>query len=101
MTDESVQRAAKLLLNGASMLHIVCPECKDPIYRLRDGDHLCATCNKKVMFQNDTSDEKPVQNLDQDPIQNKINILSKQLEKETDPEEIMKLANLIKKLQTL
>ncbi|MHA2097569.1 MAG: Sjogren's syndrome/scleroderma autoantigen 1 family protein [Candidatus Kariarchaeaceae archaeon] len=105
MTDESVQRAAKLLLNGAIMLHVICPECKDPIYKLRDGGHLCATCNKQVIFQPEDQvgnvQESSNQTKKIDPIQNKINRLSEQLELESDPDEILKLANLIKKLQAL
>ncbi|MHA2253852.1 MAG: Sjogren's syndrome/scleroderma autoantigen 1 family protein, partial [Candidatus Kariarchaeaceae archaeon] len=33
-SKEPFEKAAELLLKGATMLHIACPVCSDPIYRL-------------------------------------------------------------------
>ena len=103
MEDENVQRAAQLLLKGATMLHIKCPNCKDPIYKLRDQSFTCATCDQPVIFQ---SMENSKNNIEPtvgriDSIENKIQQLSQQLDQATDPDEILKLATLIKKLQAL
>lgn len=105
MVDNAVERAAKLLLNGAAMLHIVCPNCKDPIYKLRDGSFQCATCMKTVIFEssqnvNDNVEPKLIKQTS-DPIKDKISQLAQKLEKSTDPDEILHLAELIKKLQAL
>ena len=47
--DESDKVAAELLLKGAIMLHIACPNCHDPIYRLKDKSMFCVTCNLPVI----------------------------------------------------
>lgn len=105
MVDDPVQRAAKLLLNGATMLHIVCPNCKDPIYKLRNETLQCVTCMKNVIFESNENIDKAM-NLDvtrkkDDPIENKISQLALKLKNSTDSEEILHLATLIKKLQSL
>ncbi|MCE7735765.1 MAG: hypothetical protein GPJ54_12860 [Candidatus Heimdallarchaeota archaeon] len=103
MEEDYVQRAAKLLLNGATMLHTKCPNCKDPIYKLRDDTYTCATCDQSVIFQSiQTPSINNQQSLtNDDPVQIKITQLSQQLDSATDPDEILKLATLIKKLQAL
>ncbi len=105
MVDNAVERAAQLLLNGATMLHIVCPNCKDPIYKLRDGSFQCATCMKTVIFEDDQNVNHTAKNElkpeTSDPIKHKISQLAMKLDKSTDPDEILHLAELIKKLQSL
>ena len=105
MVDDAVERAAKLLLNGASMLHIVCPNCKDPIYKLRDGTLQCPTCMKNVIFESEQNKQQLKKsdkiNINNDPVENKISQLAVKLENSTDSDEILHLATLIKKLQSL
>ena len=103
MEEDHVQRAAKSLLNGATMLHTKCPNCMDPIYKLRDETYTCATCDKPVIFQsNEIVEKNHLQSpTSEDPVQIKILNLSRQLDEATDPDEILKLATLIKKLQEL
>lgn len=102
---DTVHRAAELLLNGASMLGIACPNCHDPIYRLTDNTMFCVTCNSPIVHENSIANnedqEKAIQPVKGDPIQAKIDQLSTQLESATDPNDIVSIANTIKKLQQL
>ena len=100
--DETMRRASELLLAGATMLQIACPQCHDPIYKLRDGTMECAQCMQQVFFERELSDsqKKEIGNRD-NPIRRKIDALSSQLEKEEDPDKIIKLAETIKKLKDI
>ncbi|MCH8908903.1 MAG: hypothetical protein IH840_17600 [Candidatus Heimdallarchaeota archaeon] len=100
---DAYQRGAELLLKGAIMLRTACPNCNDPIYKLRDGRLFCATCNTSVIVVDDSevdriNDSEPEEH---DPITKKIAGLSKQLELETNPEKILELAETIRKLQQI
>ena len=46
---------ADLLRSGFTMLNIACPECNNPIFRVKDNEKFCPSCNRKVLFV----DEKP------------------------------------------
>jgi UPF0148 protein len=102
--EEKTKKAAELLLQGAAMLQISCPQCNDPIYRRRDGQMFCVNCQSIIMYEKDSSkhDNEPrTQNDTSDPIQAKIEKLAAQLDQEDDPEKIVKIAETIKKLQNL
>ncbi|MHA2092213.1 MAG: Sjogren's syndrome/scleroderma autoantigen 1 family protein [Candidatus Kariarchaeaceae archaeon] len=101
-SDEVIAKAAELLLQGSIMLNIACPVCREPIYQLKDKSMYCVKCDKPVVRQ--VENEKKVdQTLSTqiDPIAQKIAQLSRQLERETDQEKIVQLADTIRKLQQL
>jgi uncharacterized Zn finger protein (UPF0148 family) len=41
---------ADLLRSGNTMLNIACPVCNNPIFRKRDGNTYCPTCNRNVLI---------------------------------------------------
>lgn len=100
--DEALLRSSELLLQGATMLQLSCPQCSNPIYRLRDGTMRCAHCNQQVFHERDL-DNSMKQEMKQknSPIQKKIDNLTTQLEQEEDPDKIIKLAETIKKLKEI
>ncbi|RMG37580.1 MAG: hypothetical protein D6732_06495 [Methanobacteriota archaeon] len=113
-SDESLQRGAKLLLEGATLGMEHCPQCKMPIYILRDKTMYCATCDVKLVKEEDLNKENeektelhPVQhgkqtrNSSKSLIQAKIDQLSEQLQHENDPDKMIELAETIKKLEKI
>lgn len=102
--DEKTKKAAELLLQGATMLQISCPQCNDPIYRKRDGQMFCVNCQSLIVFERDAKIEEKQQSKrieTNDPIQSKIDKLAAQLDQEQDPDKIVEIAETIKKLQNL
>jgi len=41
---------ADLLRSGNTMLNLACPVCNNPIFRKKDGDTFCPTCNREVLI---------------------------------------------------
>jgi UPF0148 protein len=49
-TDNTlVKRGASLLLQGAALTDLSCPNCSSPLFRLKDGTLWCAQDEKKVI----------------------------------------------------
>ncbi len=49
-TDNTlVKRGANLLLQGAALTDLACPNCTSPLFRLKDGTLWCAKDEKKVI----------------------------------------------------
>jgi uncharacterized Zn finger protein (UPF0148 family) len=44
---------ADLLRSGYTMLNIACPVCNNPVFRNREGEKFCPSCNRKVVIIND------------------------------------------------
>ncbi len=106
--SDKYKKAAELLLKGATMLSIACPKCHDPLYMLKDGTMFCVSCNKKVIYEQEFNNlpKNEVNNIIDnkiidDPILNKINQLGEKLKNTEDPNEIITLAQLIRKLQKI
>src|SRR6266702_2531399 len=57
--SEDVKRMADLLKSGATMLSDVCPECGNPLFRVK-GDIFCAKCNKPVVYARATGPQATV-----------------------------------------
>jgi len=53
--SKNIKKMADLLRSGFTMLNIACPECNNPIFRAKDNEKFCPSCNRKVLFV----DEKP------------------------------------------
>ncbi|MFX0000684.1 MAG: Sjogren's syndrome/scleroderma autoantigen 1 family protein [Candidatus Hodarchaeota archaeon] len=53
MINENIKKMADLLRSGSTMLNMACPVCNNPIFRNRDGNTFCPTCNRKVLIVND------------------------------------------------
>lgn len=50
---------ADLLKSGATMLSDVCPECKSPLFKIRN-ELMCVKCNRPVVVVRATADETSV-----------------------------------------
>ncbi|MFX1592045.1 MAG: Sjogren's syndrome/scleroderma autoantigen 1 family protein [Promethearchaeota archaeon] len=46
---------ADLLRSGNTMLNIACPVCNNPLFRNKDNNTFCPTCNRNVLFINKNS----------------------------------------------
>ena len=51
-----VKRMAELLKSGATMLSELCPECGNPLFKIKD-EILCVKCNKPVVIVKATESE--------------------------------------------
>jgi UPF0148 protein len=94
MSDE-VKRMADLLKSGATMLSDTCPQCKSPLFKLKD-ELLCVKCNRPVVVIKATDDESGVVaaqalgRLEQTTLM-KIDEINSALKVERDSEKIEKL----------
>ncbi len=48
--SKNIKKMADLLRSGFTMLNIACPECNNPIFRTKDNEKFCPSCNRKVLF---------------------------------------------------
>ena len=99
MKNELTKKAAKMLLNGATLLSEPCPYCKG-VRVMKEGYALCISCGREPE-KKDISVEKPSdRTLPQikKALQKKMDILSKELENENDYE---KQQNILKTINSL
>lgn len=101
---------ADLLRSGNTMLNMACPVCNNPIFRNRDGNTFCPTCNRNVLIvKNDTYEASTIKKSEpyhkeqttilhskktellnslQEIMLEKIEIITKKLENETNSQVI-------------
>jgi len=46
----AIKRMAEYLRQGAKMLSINCPECNNPLFKLKSSEILCPSCQKTVII---------------------------------------------------
>lgn len=97
--SEDVKRMADLLKSGATMLSDVCPECGNPLFKVK-GEIFCAKCNKPVVYARATAQETTVSSgmlLDnvERTIIVKITETNELLKTEKDPERLSAYSNLV------
>ena len=98
MSKDLIQKAAKMVINGATILSEPCPYCKG-VRVMKDGNALCINCGKEP-------DQKPIKKQTQvkkstsplSVLERKLEKLSRQLEKENNPK---KQQGLIKSIDSL
>ncbi|MEM2896422.1 MAG: Sjogren's syndrome/scleroderma autoantigen 1 family protein [Candidatus Bathyarchaeia archaeon] len=54
--ENQVKRMAELLKSGATMLSELCPECGNPLFKIKD-EIFCVKCNKPVVIVKATESE--------------------------------------------
>ena len=84
MTKDLTKKAIEMLLNGATLLAEPCPYCKG-VRVIKDGNALCIDCGKEPKQETENSPTKHESTSTLKIMQNKLEKLSKQLEKEEDP----------------
>jgi UPF0148 protein len=57
-SNKNVKKMAELLRSGNTMLNRSCPVCNTPIFRNKEGELFCPSCNRKVMIVDDDSKTK-------------------------------------------
>lgn len=47
--EDSLSRMVSMLRSGAVMLAEACPACHTPLFKLKNGEVYCVTCEKRVI----------------------------------------------------
>jgi UPF0148 protein len=97
MSKDITRKAVDMLLNGATLLAEPCPYCKG-VRVIKDGNALCIDCGKEPKQETENIPNKHESTSTLKIMQNKLEKLSKQLEKEEDP---VKQQELIKTIDSL
>ena len=99
MSKDLIQKAAKMVINGATILSEPCPYCKG-VRIMKDGNALCINCGKepdqkqiKKQIKKQAKVKKTAAILN--TLERKLEKLSKQLEKEDNPTKQQKLIKSI------
>ena len=95
MSKDLIQKAAKMVINGATILSEPCPYCKG-VRIMKDGNALCINCGKEPVqkqIKKQTKGKKPAGVLN--TLERKLEKLSEQLEKEDNPTKQQKLIKSI------
>lgn len=92
---------ADLLRSGYTMLNIACPVCNNPVFRNKEGEKFCPSCNRKVVVIND----QITQNLENKEIasvniQNREFLINKDVLKSLNEVILKKLRWITEKLET-
>ena len=98
MPNDLTQKAIKMILNGGTLLSEPCPYCKG-VRVMKDGYALCVNCGKdpeQKPTKTQTKEKKSVFTLK--TLEQKLEKLSSQLERETEP---AKQQELIKSIDLL
>jgi UPF0148 protein len=98
MSKDLIQKAAKMVLNGATIMSEPCPYCKG-VRIIKDGNALCINCGKEPdqkQIKKQTRGKKSAGVLN--TLERKLEKLSQQLEKEDNP---TKQQELIKSIDDL
>ena len=95
--DTLVKRGANLLLQGATLTDLSCPDCSSPLFRLKDGTLWCAKDEKKVIVVKE-GQEPPKQTAGptaydklEATLMAKIQEIQDKIEKTQDVDELQKL----------
>ena len=107
MSNDLTQKAVKMILSGGTLLSESCPYCKG-VRIMKDGYALCVNCGKEPEqkpTKTQTKEKKSISTLK--TLEQKLEKLSTQLERENEPtkqQELIKsidsLIDIIAKLKT-
>lgn len=59
-SKDHIKKMSELLRTGAVMLSATCPDCKVPLFKLRSGEIICPSCDRRVVFAADEQEAKRV-----------------------------------------
>lgn len=96
-----------MLIQGATLTDLSCPNCNSPLFRLQDGTLWCAKDEKKVVIVKEG--EEPTESTEptatgsayaklEATLMNKVQDLQGKIEKTKDVDELQKLANALSEL---
>jgi len=110
MSNDLTKRAAEMLLKGATLLAEPCPYCKG-VRVMKNGNAFCVSCGRepKIEEAKSSATEKKSESPEKNKVpsqpdsalktlEKKLEVLSKELEKETDYE---KQQHILKSINSL
>ena len=97
MSKDITRKVVDMLLNGATLLAEPCPYCNG-VRVIKDGNALCIDCGKEPKQETENIPNNHESTSTLKIMQDKLEKLSKQLEKEEDP---AKQQELIKTIDSL
>ncbi|MFW9829042.1 MAG: Sjogren's syndrome/scleroderma autoantigen 1 family protein [Candidatus Thorarchaeota archaeon] len=68
---------ADLLRSGNTMLNIACPVCNNPIFRNKNGDNFCPTCERNVLIVDNSAYQENIIKEDKHIDKNSLDISNK------------------------
>ncbi|MBS7657274.1 hypothetical protein KEJ33_05055 [Candidatus Bathyarchaeota archaeon] len=94
---------AELLRAGATMTNLSCPACSSPLFRLKNNDLWCASCQKKVIVVKDNEQIGDVQSFSsignvESTLLAKIIEINSRIQKEEDLNQLEKLNSVLSSL---
>jgi UPF0148 protein len=93
---------ADLLREGATMLSRSCPECGTPLFQLKSGDIVCANCQRRVVIVPEGEEATVEAGARLESVENviveKLITLGHAISKESDPEALRSLSELMDSL---
>ena len=101
--DADAKKGADLLRSGATMLSQACPDCKVPLFKLSDGEIICPSCNRRVIFVKSTEVERvavesaATSQFEEDLLK-KIAQIKEKMTSTDNPEDIEKMAKTLSSL---
>ena len=98
MSEDLTKKAAEMLLQGATLLKEPCPYCSG-VRVMKEGKAFCVSCGREpekrdVPQQNSKEQKSQLSKI----LENKLEVLSKELEQEKDHE---KQQNILKSINSL
>ncbi len=92
MTEDLTKKAAEMLLNGATLLSEPCPYCAG-VRVMKDGFALCISCGRKPEKKDIPKEKSPKEFKSSlgKILEEKLEILSKELENEKEHEKQQKI----------
>jgi len=98
MSAEFTKKAVELLLQGATMLREPCPYCSG-VRIMKEGKAFCVSCGREPEKRNIPQQDNKMQKSSLiDTLEKKLEVLSKELEQESDHE---KQQTILKSINSL
>lgn len=93
---------ADLLRQGATMLSRSCPECGTPLFQLKSGETICATCKRQVVIVPEGEEATAEAGVQLHPVEqvlvDKIASIGNAMRDEDDAEKLKGLSELLDSL---
>lgn len=90
---------ADLLREGATMLSRSCPECGTPLFQLKSGDIVCASCKRRVVIVPEGEEATAEAGVRLESVEKviveKLVTLGEAMSQESDPEALRPLSALM------
>ncbi len=98
VTNDLTKKAVEMLLQGATLLREPCPYCSG-VRVMKEGQALCVSCGREPEKRNVTKQDNKEQKTSLiETLEKKLEVLSKELEQESDHE---KQQTILKSINSL